>query len=73
VRGESGDGPVQGGRSWWDYAIVAAAIGVFAYLGLSARVPSLGMNMGWLSILCALLVASAVGCGWGLWRATRFS
>ncbi len=73
VRGESGDGPVQGGRAWWDYAIVAAAIGVFAYLGLSARVPSLGMNMGWLSILCALLVASAVGCGWGLWRATRFS
>src|ERR1700722_20274120 len=62
VRGESGAGPVQGGRSWWDYAIVAAAIGVFAYLGLSARVPSLGMNMGWLSILCALLVASAVGC-----------
>jgi hypothetical protein len=31
------------------------------------------MNMGWLSILCALLAASAVGCGWGLWRATRFS
>jgi glucose uptake protein GlcU len=73
VRGESGDAPVKGGRAWWDYAIVAAAIGVFAYLGLSARVPSLGMNMGWLSILCALLVASAVGCGWGLWRATRFS
>jgi glucose uptake protein GlcU len=73
VRGESGDNPVKGGRAWWDYAIVTAAVGVFAYLGLQAHVPSLGMNMGWLSILCALLAASAVGCGWGLWRATRFS
>jgi glucose uptake protein GlcU len=73
VRGESGDNPVKGGRAWWDYAIVTAAVGVFAYLGLQAHVPSLGMNMGWLSILCALLAASAMGCGWGLWRATRFS
>jgi len=73
VRGDSEPDTEKSGRHWWDYAIVAAAIGVFVYLGSNAQVPSLGMNMTWTSILTALLVASAVGCGWGLWRATRFT
>ena len=60
-------------RSWWDYAIVAAAVGFFVYLGINARVPSLGMDFTWLSVLVVVLVASALLSGWGLWKATRFS
>jgi glucose uptake protein GlcU len=60
-------------RSWWDYSIVAAAVGVFIYLGLNARVPSLGMNFSWLAVLVAVLIAAALLSGWGLWKATRFS
>ena len=60
-------------RSWWDYAIVAAAVGVFVYFGVNARVPSLGMDFSWLAVLALVLVASALLAGWGLWKATRFS
>ncbi len=61
------------GRSWWDYAIVAAAIGVFVYFGVNARVPALAMQFTWLWGLGLVLVASALLAGWALWKATRFS
>ena len=60
-------------RGWWDYAILAAAVGIFAYLGWNARVPALSMNLAWLWILAAVLIASAAAAGWVLWKATRFS
>ena len=60
-------------RGWWDYAILAAAVGVFVYLGWNARVPALSMNFTWLWILAGVLIASAATAGWGLWKATRFS
>jgi glucose uptake protein GlcU len=60
-------------RVWWDYAIVAVAVGVFVYLGWNAKMPALGMNMAWVWALGGVLVASAVVCGWGLYRMTRFS
>jgi glucose uptake protein GlcU len=60
-------------RAWWDYVIVAAAVGSFVYLGVNAKVPALGMNFTWLSVLVVVLVASALLSGWGLWKATRFS
>jgi glucose uptake protein GlcU len=62
-----------GGRAWWDYAIVAAAVGVFIYLGVNARVPALDMDFAWFSVLVVVLVAAALLSGWGLWKATRFS
>jgi glucose uptake protein GlcU len=61
------------GRAWWDFAIVAAALGVFIYLGVNAQVPALAMNFTWLSALVVVLVAAALLSGWGLWKATRFS
>jgi len=60
-------------RHWFDYAVLAAAVGVFLYLGLNARVPALAMSFTWLWVLAAILVLSAVACTWGLWKATRFS
>ena len=61
------------GRAWWDYAILVCAVGVFIWLGINARVPSLPMNFAWIGILSIVLIASAAGCGWALWRTTRFS
>ena len=61
------------GRAWWDYAIVAAAVGVFIYFGVNARVPALSMNFTWLAVLVVVLVAAALWSGWNLWKATRFS
>jgi drug/metabolite transporter (DMT)-like permease len=60
-------------RGWWDYAIVGAAVGVFVYLGVNAEAPALGMNLPWLWVMATVLMATALGCGWGLWKATRFS
>ncbi len=60
-------------RGWWDYAIVAAAVGVFVYLGWNAWIPALGMDPGWLWALGGVLAATLVVCGWGLYRVTRFS
>jgi len=68
-----GEGPAAGSRAWWDYAIVAAAIGVFVWLGTNARVPNLGMNYTWLAGLAVVLVATALICGFGLYKSTRFS
>jgi glucose uptake protein GlcU len=74
-RGSAADngGDAADRRSWWDYAIVMAAVGVFVYFGVNARVPSLGMDFSWLAALAVVLVASALLAGWGLWKATRFS
>jgi ABC-type antimicrobial peptide transport system permease subunit len=60
-------------RRWWDYAIVAAATALFAWLGLNAVVPPLAMNFHWIAALSVVLVVALVGGGWALWRQTRFS
>jgi hypothetical protein len=60
-------------RRWWDYAIVAAATGVFLWLGLRAVVPPLEMDMRWVAALGLVLALSLVAGGWSLWRRTRFS
>lgn len=66
-------GEAKSRRPWWDYVIVAGAVAVFLWLGLQVRVPSLDMNLTWMAALCALLVLAAAGCGWLLWKRTRFS
>jgi hypothetical protein len=69
----SGEAEAAGtGRAWWDYVIVGAAVGVFIWLGLKARVPTLSMNYFWVAVLSGLLVLSVAVCGWGLWKKTRF-
>ena len=60
-------------RAWWDYAILLAGVAVFIWLGINAQVPVLSMNLAWIAVLTAMLVISAVGCAWVLWRSTRFS
>lgn len=60
------------GRSWWDWAIVAAAVGVFVWLGVHAKVPPLEMHLRWLAVLGVILLAAVIGAGWALWRQTAF-
>jgi NhaP-type Na+/H+ or K+/H+ antiporter len=60
-------------RSWWDYLIVAVAVGIFVYLGVHAKVPPLSLNLRWAAILAVAMLATAISCGWGLWKASRFS
>jgi drug/metabolite transporter (DMT)-like permease len=59
-------------RSWWDILIVATAITLFVWLGLQAQVPPLAMNFPWIAALSVVLAFAAVGCGWLLWKRTRF-
>src|ERR1035437_5512795 len=60
-------------REWWDYVILACAVGVFVWLGMKARVPALSMNLLWVGLLAGVLVVTAAVGVWGLWKATRFS
>jgi hypothetical protein len=52
--------------------IVAAAVGIFIWLGVNARVPRLSMDFVWVAVLTAVMVIMVVVCGWGLWKRTRF-
>jgi hypothetical protein len=60
-------------RRWWDYAILAAAAGVFVALAWNARQPELTMNMAWLVALVLVMVASVVAGARALWKTTRFT
>src|SRR6202000_977329 len=44
-------------RRWWDYAIVAAAVAIFLWLGLQGRVPEIAMNHTWLLALLVVLIS----------------
>jgi drug/metabolite transporter (DMT)-like permease len=59
-------------RALWDYLIVAAALGIFAWLAIGTRRPPLQMNLSWLVALTVVLLISLFGCGWLLWKKTRF-
>ena len=67
------DAKGSGKRRWWDWAIVAAAVSLFVWLGADAVVPPLAMHWEWVAVLCAILLATlAAGC-WALWTRTRFN
>jgi drug/metabolite transporter (DMT)-like permease len=59
-------------RRWWELLVVAGAIGVFVWLGSGAERQSIAMNAAWMYVLIAASLALLAGCGWILWRRTRF-
>jgi glucose uptake protein GlcU len=67
------NGRAHSSRDWWDWLILACALGVFVALAVRAGVPALTMNLGWAAALIVVMVASATACAWTLWKATRFS
>jgi glucose uptake protein GlcU len=60
-------------RRWWDYLIVAAAVGVFVRLATWAAVPPIAMNLHWLPLLGVVLIVSLSACTWALWKTTKLS
>ena len=38
-------------RRWWDYAIVTAAVTLFLWIGVQARMPDITVHRGWLLLL----------------------
>jgi hypothetical protein len=59
-------------RRTWDLLIAAAAISTFVWLGLSARRPSLEMNLAAVTVLSAASLAMLGFAGYRLWKRTRF-
>jgi glucose uptake protein GlcU len=72
---QTGDGlpPTGDRRHWWDYAILFAATAIFIALARKAAIPPLAMNFRWITVLTVILLISLVGCGFRLYRQTRFS
>jgi glucose uptake protein GlcU len=66
-------GGVQERRRWWDYLIVATAVGVFVWLASHAAVPPIAMNRYWLAVLGTILIISLVACTRALWKTTKLS
>src|SRR5664279_5551364 len=58
-------------RDWWDYVIVAIAIGVFVWLGWNASIPPLNMSFQWIFILTAILLLTLAASIWALWKTSR--
>jgi hypothetical protein len=58
---------------WWDMLILAAATGVFIWLGRRAVASPPALNLWRVMALAAAMVISLTGEGWALWRHIRFS
>lgn len=61
------------GRRWWDFLIVIVAAGVFVGLAKGTRRPPMVMAGAWTAVLVACMLVLLAGCGWLLWKRTRFS
>lgn len=56
-----------------DMLIAVAALGVFAWLGASAKRPALAVSAGWIVILGIATLAVLGAAGYSLWKRTRFA
>ena len=59
-------------KRWWDYLIVAVAVGLFVWFAWGATLPPLNMNLRWAAALCLALAILLFSSGWALWKRTRF-
>jgi glucose uptake protein GlcU len=60
-------------RTWRDWLLIGFAFAIFAWLGTMASVPHMEIEMGWLALFGALLIAVLGAGGYLLWRVTKFS
>jgi len=73
LSGEDPVGAARRGRRWWDYLIVGTATALFVWLARYATHPPLAMSGVWATALGIVMLAFLIGCGWLLWKCTRFS
>ena len=59
-------------RPWWDFLIVAMAVGIFAWLAVGVQRPPIIMNLSDAAVLTVILFFFLFGCGWMLYKQTRF-
>ena len=71
LEGES-TAPSRPGTLRWDALIALAALGVFVWLGWSARRPALSLHLEAMAVLVAGTLAALALAGFLLWRRTRF-
>lgn len=60
------------GRTIWDWLIVAAATAVFIGFAAVAETPEMAIEYAWALGLLIAMLGLLGGCGFALWRATRF-
>ena len=60
-------------RPWWDFLILLAAVAIFAWLAVYVERPPLAMDLTFTVILSVILLLLLFGCGWFLWKRTRFA
>jgi drug/metabolite transporter (DMT)-like permease len=60
-------------RRWWELVIVAGAVALFAWLALGAKRQPITVSVPWMAALIVASLAFLMGCGWLLWKRTRFS
>jgi hypothetical protein len=53
--------------------VIAAAVGLFVWLGLQARRQAIAMNAGWMGLLIGASLVLLIVAGILLWRRTRFA
>lgn len=68
-----GHGEIGDQRAWWDYLIIAAGLGIFAWLAVGVHRPPLEMNWQWVAALVTAVLALLGTSGWTLRKRTRFS
>ena len=56
-----------------DVLIAAAALGIFVWLGASAKRPALAVSAGWIVVLGIATLAVLAAAGYLLWKRTRFA
>jgi hypothetical protein len=59
-------------RPWWDFLILGFAVAIFLWLAEGVRKPPIAMHLTNAMVLSAILLVLLLGCGWLLWKQTRF-
>ncbi|MGB0125288.1 MAG: GRP family sugar transporter [Silvibacterium sp.] len=60
-------------RPWWDFLILGSAVAIFLWLADGVRKPPIALNLTNAVALTAVLLVLLLGCGWLLWKRTRFA
>jgi hypothetical protein len=65
-------GTAQHKRTLLDWLLILGTTALFVALAVIARLPSIGISLGWAVVLTAAMLALLMAGGIALWRTTRF-
>jgi drug/metabolite transporter (DMT)-like permease len=71
--GHAEDAATGENRPWWDYLILLAALGVFVWAAIDARIPRLALHWTAALVLTVILVVVLAAVASLLWKKTRFA